>query len=179
MNDPEKRICPFCAEAIKAAAKLCPHCRQWLTWKSFRHPLVMLVTHLVPLLGLWVVMMVAGFSLLDEFQNPKPYYSGFPNALQIVESRMNWARADKGPCIYLTGVLTNTSPVAWRDVEFDCRFYDAAGVLVDAGTGHSYFTACSNDNTAFRVSISPTAPTNMYASFKISVANARNAKAGY
>src|SRR5690242_2478766 len=146
MNDPEKRVCPFCAEVIKARAKLCPHCRQWLTLKSFRHPLVMMLTHVVPALGMWLVLTMALFSNLENFQNPKPYYSEFPDALKIVESRMNWAQTDKGPCVFLTGVLTNTSPVAWKSVEFDCRFFDAAGVLVDANTANGYFTVCSNDD---------------------------------
>jgi len=179
MNDPEKRTCPFCAEAIKAEAKLCPHCRQWLTWKSFRHPLVMTLTHAVPAFGMMVAMMMAVFSISENLGNPRPYYSEFPNALKIVEARMNWAQIEKGPCIYLTGILTNTSPVTWRNAEFDCRFFSVTGVMVDAGTGHGYFTVCSNDDAAFRVSIAPTAPTNTYASFKISVGDARNAKGWY
>jgi hypothetical protein len=49
-------------------------------------------------------------------------------------------------------------------------------VMVDAGTGFGRFTVCSHDESAFRVSIMPTAPTNRYASFKVSVGNARNAR---
>ena len=178
MNDPEKRTCPFCAEVIKAEAKLCPRCRQWLTLKSFRHPLVMVLTHLVPTLGVWVVFMMAMFSFLDRLQNPKPYYSEFPDSLKIIESRMNWAQTEKGPCIYITGVLTNTSPVAWNGTEFDCRFFDSQGVMLDADTGHGYVTILPHDDSAFRVSLIPTAPTNGYVSFRISVGNARSANGG-
>ena len=157
-------------------AKLCPHCRQWLTLKSFRHPLVMVFTHFVPALGIWVVFMVAMFSILDSIQNPKPYYSEFPSALKIIESRMNWAQTEKGLRIYITGVLTNTSPVAWRGTEFDCRFFDSDGVIVDADTGHGYVTISPYDDAAFRVAIIPIVPTNEYTSFKISVGNATSAK---
>jgi hypothetical protein len=176
MNDPEKRTCPFCAEIIKREAKLCPHCRQWLSLRSFRHPLVSLLVHGIPILVIGVTIAMAIFSFLDHIQNPKPFYSEFPDSLKIMESRMNWAQTTDGLRIFVTGVLTNTSPVNWRSVEFDCRFFDAQGAMVDAGTGSSHFTICSNDESAFRVSISPTAPTNSYASFKVSVGNARNTR---
>ncbi len=176
MNNPEKRICPLCAEIIDVKAKLCPHCRQWLTWKSFRHPMVGMLVHVLPVTVVWVVLMSVMFSNLERLQNPKPYYSEFPNSLKILESRMNWARTENGLRIYVTGVLTNTSPVTWKEAEFDCRFFDSRGMLMDAGTGHGYATILPFDDDAFRVAIIPTAPTNKYASFKISVGNARNAK---
>ncbi len=176
MNDPEKRTCPFCVEILKTEAKLCPHCHQWLTLKSFRHPWVMMFIHVVPVTVIYVTLAVTAFSRLERMQNPKPYYSEFPGSLRILESRMNWAQTENGSRIYITGVLTNSSPVAWKGIEFDCRFFDAKGVMVDADTGHGYVTISSYDDAAFRTAIIPMAPTNDYASFKISIGNARNTK---
>ena len=178
MNDPEKRICPFCVESIEVKAKLCPHCHQWLTLKSFRHPLVMLLVHVVPMTVVWIVFAALIFSSMDRLQNPKPYYSEFPGSLKIIESRMNWAQTEKGLCIYITGVLTNTSPVTWRGSEFDCRFFDSRGVMLDADNGHGYVTIQPHDDAAFRISVIPIAPTNNYASFQVSVGNAINANGG-
>lgn len=176
MNDAEKRSCPFCAETISAKAKLCPRCRQWLSWKSFRHPLILMLTLVVPVTFLWIALGFAMLSSFSKLTNPKPLYGEFPNSLKVLESRMNWAPTENGLAIYLTGVLTNTSPVAWKDAEFDCRFFDAKGGMLDAGTGHSFFTVLPHDDVAFRVSIMPTAPTNEYYSFTISVGNAWNAR---
>jgi hypothetical protein len=50
--------------------------------------------------------------------------------------------------------------------------------MLDADTGHSYVAILPHDDTAFRVSLIPTAPTNGYVSFRISVGNARNANGG-
>ena len=176
MNDPEKRTCPFCAEIIKAQAKVCPHCRQWLTLKSFRHPLVYTIVHLVPMLVIWVAGAVAVFSILDRMQNPRPFYSEFPHAFRVLESRMNWAETKDGLRLFVTGVLTNDSPETWGSVEFDCRFLDAQGVMVDASTGYGRVTVGPHDDSAFRVSVLPIAPRDAYASLKFSVGNARNTK---
>ena len=179
MIDPDKKTCPFCAETMQANAKLCPHCHQWLTLKSFRHPLVVLLVHVVPITTLFVVLAVVLISQFSRLQNPKPYYSEFPSSLKILQARMNWVQTSEGQRIFLTGVLTNTAPVAWKDPEFDCRFFDAKGIMVDAGASSSYLTVRPNDDIAFRVSLVPTAPTNSYASFRVSVGNARNANAWF
>lgn len=136
----------------------------------------MMLTHLGSMMVLWIVLGTALFSRLGNLGNPKPYYSEFPNTLKILESQMNWAQTPNGLRIYLTGVLTNTSAETWRDVEFDCRFFDSHHEMLDADTGHGYFTILPDDDAAFRVGIIPAAPTNDYVSFKISVGNARNQK---
>jgi hypothetical protein len=172
MNDPEQSTCQFCAEAIKVEAKVCPHCRQWLTLRSFRHPLIFTLCHAVPMLAIWIGGALVVFSRIEQLQNPRPHYSAFPNSLQVLQSRMNWVQTRDGTRIFVVGVLTNTAPVNWRSVEFDCRFFDASGAMVDAGNGYSRAPVCPEDVTAFRVSVIPTAPTNDYTSFTVSVSHA-------
>jgi hypothetical protein len=125
---------------------------------------------------MFVVFGVAFLTAFDRIGNPKPYYSEFPGAINILESRMNWVQTADRTRIFITGILTNNSPVAWKDLEFDCRFYDKNGTLLDAGTGRAGLTIEKSDDTAFRVSWTPGAPTNEYSSFKISVSSARNAR---
>ncbi len=179
MKEMAKRTCPFCVEPIKADAKLCPHCRQWLTMKSYRHPLINLLVVGIPMALLFTIGGLAVFSRLDQLTNPKPYYSELPDSLQILKSHMNWTAVHDELRIYIAGVLTNTSPITWRDPEVDCRFFDAKGDMIDAATGFGHVSVRPNDDSAFRVSITPTAPTNSYASFKVSISHARNARGWY
>ena len=55
-----------------------------------------MLTHVVPMVILWVGFMVVMFSFLDRLQNPKPYYSEFPDSLKVMESHMNWLRPATG-----------------------------------------------------------------------------------
>lgn len=127
------------------------------------------------MLGIWIGGALVVFSRLDQLQNPRPYYSEWPGSLQVTRSRMNWAQTRDGTRIFIVGVLTNTSPVNWRETEFDCRFFNSDGLMVDASTGRGRVAVCPYDEAAFRVSIIPTAPTNHYASFTVSVSRATSA----
>lgn len=129
--------------------------------------------------AIWIVLGATAFSKPELLQNPRPNYSEFPNSLKILESPMNWAITENGLRIYLTGVLTNTGPVSWNDVKFDCRFFDSHGVMLDADARQGYVTILPHDDTAFRVAIIPTAPTNAYSSFKIFVGSASNASSWF
>jgi hypothetical protein len=179
MNTESSRLCPFCAEPIKPVAQVCPRCRQWLTLRSLRNPTVSACVLGGLMVAILIVLGAAALNALEQIQNPKPYYTGFPQALRVMESRMNWAQTRDGLRIYLTGILTNQSPVAWGDLEFDCRFYDAMGVMVDAANGHARLTIQSNDNAAFRVVVMPGCETNDYHSYKLSITTARNARAWF
>jgi hypothetical protein len=103
----------------------------------------------------------------------------FVGSIQILESRMNWSQTSSGLRIYITGLLTNQSEHAWKDIEFDCRFFDQFGSMIDAASGRGRLVILSRDDSAFRTSIEPTRATNEYASFKISVNSARNMKAWF
>jgi hypothetical protein len=176
MDPVSNRICPFCAETIKREAKVCPRCRQWLTFRSLRNPVIATWVYGLPHLAIYAVMAMVILTAVNRFQNPKPDYTEFANALQVTDSRMNWAETGNELRIYITGILTNQSDIPWRDIELECRFLDANGLLVDAAHPHVGLTIHPHDDTAFRAVVSPGRPTNDYASFRILVTTARNTK---
>jgi len=179
MNVETQRECPFCAETIQAAARVCPRCRQWLSLRSFRHPLVATCVTAVPIIVLAVVMGLGITRTFERFFNPPPYYTEFLGSLRVIESRLNWVERDKETSIYITGILTNQSPIAWKGIEFECRFYDSKGVMVDASSAVAYLTIQPNDECAFRARVTPSHPAKDYASHKLLVSTARNAKAPF
>src|SRR5258707_1762914 len=174
MNAETNRTCPFCAEVIKPAAKLCPRCRQWLTLRSFRNPVVNLWVHVIPLMALLITFGVAALRAIDRMMNPQPIYTAHLDAVHVIDSSMNWVRTSDGLRIYVTGILTNQSHLALQDIEFDCRFFAPNGTMVDAAHPRCYLTIQPDGDSAFRAVVTPGAPTNDYASHKLAVSTARN-----
>ncbi len=176
LESTSSRTCPFCAESIKREAKVCPRCRQWLTLRSIRNPAISVWVYGLPHLAIYALVGMLILTALDRFQNPKPNYAAFVNSLRVLDSRMTWSETSSGLRIYVTGILTNQSEFAWRDMELECRFFDANGQLVDAAHPHADLTIQPHDDTAFRAVVTPSHATNDYASFRISVSTARNTK---
>lgn len=173
MNTPATRECPCCAEIIPARARVCPRCRQWLSWRSLRHPLVSLGMMVAIMLG------VGGLFLryLERRLAPRPFYAETPEALSVLESRWNWVATEKGPRIYLTGLLTHHSPQAWKDPEFECRFFDATGRLIDVGHRTSFQTVLAGADSGFRLVVEPRHPREAYHSHRVRVIHVRNPRA--
>jgi hypothetical protein len=172
LKQDENKTCRYCAESIPARAKVCPRCRQWLTFRSFRNPVVILFTTILPFLAMQAIFLLP----LGNIVNPPPYYSDFRGSIQILNSNMNWAETTDGSRVYLTGLLTNQSKIAWKDPEFECRFYDSKGQMVDAMNGTAYLTVLPGADSAFRVAVKPLLSSNNYTSFRISASNARNVR---
>jgi hypothetical protein len=99
---------------------------------------------------------------MSPLRNAGPDYSAHVQALRVLESRMKWVTTGSGTSIYITGMLTNQSEFAWKEIEFECRFMDGNGRLVDAAHPHAELTILPHDDAAFRASMSPSGATNDY-----------------
>jgi len=172
MNNASK-TCPVCQESIQAGAKICPRCRQWQTRWGFRHPATLLALFLLCFGAIAVSLMV----FLNRIGRPEPNYAAFNGQIQVSQSRMSAERTDKENWVMVFGLVTNQTAFAWKELEFDCRFYDVTGALTDAKTIRSSFTMFGHGESAFRVDLKTPRPVSDYASHQISVKAARNAAA--
>jgi hypothetical protein len=176
MKTEENRVCPFCDETIRAAARVCPHCRQPLSFQTIRHPVTGMLVLALPMMAIFIAAGVLIASKFDSMVNPRPYFDEQPQSLKLTQSHMNWVHLTNGEWIYLVGTITNQSEVPWKNIELNYRFFDASGVLIDAGSTDAGCYVLPKDEAAFRIQIRTRQPTNEYRSFKLSISSARSAR---
>jgi hypothetical protein len=133
----------------------------------------------LPLLLFAGLFLGYGASQFERVFNPRPFYSEVPDALQVLHSRMNWVETPEGPWLYVTGILTNRSDFAWKELEFECRFFDSGDSMVDAAHTGGFHTILPNSDSAFRVRVKPARSAGDYRSMKTSVVTARIAQSPF
>jgi len=124
----QAKVCPFCAETIKAAANLCPFCRS----KQGRHAVwTQELWIAVPSLGLILVSVVAIAMLAPaEPEGGGRNFAGHRGDLVILNAALN--RDQARPDFWLTGSVTNQGEHPWRIHEIELRLVDEHGQLLDA-----------------------------------------------
>jgi hypothetical protein len=172
MNEEKFKTCRYCAEQVKAAAKVCPRCRQWLSIFSLRNPGVLIAT--VALCGLCLI--IGFFIKTQELINPGVDFFPYRNQIPIVESHLEFGTNYNRPSVYVVAVITNQTDVAWSGVEFDARFFNKAGALIDVGRGGYYWTLYPKMNAAIKIDANTLHPLMDYDSYKLYIGSAHDAR---
>ncbi len=129
MGDTEPtKVCPFCAEAIKAAAKVCPYCRSWQKKWSLKNPANTAVLYA----AIWMAMMIGFGIFFDNMFGPKKQFATYRNEIRVMDSHFSQRTVSSNHWLTVVGTLTNTSDVGWKNIGVEARFFDQAGTMIDA-----------------------------------------------
>ena len=124
----ETKICPLCAETIKAAAKVCPCCGSRQRGSGLQRGQVSGVLVLIAS----VVGIFALFSWLSPNETDKLYSPFFPqHRHELAVARTSLESPGKGLDMWLSGYITNAGSRSWRVHELEVRVLDSRGAMID------------------------------------------------
>ncbi len=175
------KTCGSCFQEIDARALVCPHCRSPQTRRKVwmrRHPVV---TGLLVVLGFYalIIPMAMFMEHATRSLSPRTDLEPFDGQVSVASSKMVFGQSKDGPVICVIGMLKNDSDLAWKRVELEVQFYDPAGELIDVGTNtrQRYISEIlPHGEIAFKVRLVPDVPVEDYASYKLCVRSAADAR---
>jgi hypothetical protein len=105
-------------------------------------------------------------------------FSPYRSSISVIESSMSDGKTNEygTPRIFVVGLITNESDIAWKNIEFELRFFDRSGALIDSGTMNDYYGILSHRDLGFRIWLDPVLPLTNYDSYKIYIGSAKDAR---
>jgi hypothetical protein len=158
----------MCAETIKSAAVVCPHCRHvQTTWKLCSPNLTGALTA-----GLILICMIGALIMLKRIVGERDF-EPYQSQLAILESSVSQRVTSNAVYVVVTGVLTNSSDRSWKNIALEGQLYDREGHLVDAipaaADHYSGIAAAARGAAAFKIESRTSHALADYASHKVSV----------
>lgn len=123
----EMKICPFCAETIKAAAKKCPFCNSRLSrYALFRQELALGSGCLI-VFGCLIV--VCALVLPKTFSGEGRSFARYRNDLLVKDCSVSVEGRDTNDYYYnVSGFVTNQGENPWRVQEFELTVTNIQGI---------------------------------------------------
>jgi hypothetical protein len=167
----DTKACSWCAEPIRARAKVCiccgrlqPKSQAKIVWPSA-----------IPFLVAAVFFVIGAVQFRNLFA-PGREFEPFRERIAIVESQMHFSQTTNGNYISAMGQIRNDSTFAWKDFQLEVQYYDKEGRMIDTRSERLMQTIPAAATNAFRIRASADKPESAYASHKVFVRSAGDAR---
>jgi hypothetical protein len=161
-EDPNVKVCPYCAETIKTAAKVCPHCRSWQKLWSLQNPQVWVSLWT----ALWLAILCCASAFVEKIYGPKEQFAEYRDQISVLGFQVSQRAGSSNLLVTVVGTLTNRSGIGWKDVGVEARFLDKSGKMFDAITvnANDYrgVTILPHGETAFKIEGRAASPESAY-----------------
>jgi len=169
----QTKICPLCAETIKAAAKVCPYCHQiqkrWLIFIT-RYDLLVLV------MGVLVIGTVFWFIKMSS--NGRSFSSS-RDKIEVLNSQLSIDASSDHTNVIVSGVLTNSSDYEWQRLSFEVRYLNSSGKIVDVDSAFDWSMVPPHSDHSFHLTLWSSKSIPEHASYKVSVRSAKDPSAWF
>jgi len=174
----ETKVCPLCAETIKAAAKVCPHCRHPQSKWAFANPKISSSLWAIAGLTVWVIVGVFTYQGERKLFGPKEQFTDYHNQVTVVSSDFSFRVSGSNLWVTVVGTLTNRSEIGWKDLGVEAQFFDKSGRLIDAiaasGSDYRDLVILPHGEAAFKIETRAARPEGEYDTCKPTVRWARD-----
>lgn len=161
----QTKVCPLCAETIKAAAKVCPYCR-----KSQRRWAVLTPYDLGAIaVGLLCIVALALF--VNLFETPRDFDMD-RDKIRVIENHFAFTKDASTTNMVAFGIVTNESEHSWAIDQFEIRYFDGKGKLVGVEQEPEYFTIFPKGNHSFRLDLNSSGFLHGYATYEVMAVSA-------
>src|SRR5450432_2523888 len=99
----QTKVCPLCAETIKAAAKVCPRCRHWQKKWSLANPYVGISLYSI----VCFVALGGLIAFIGKICGPKEDFATYRNEISVVNSEFSQRIYGSNLWNTVVGTLTN------------------------------------------------------------------------
>ena len=169
----QTKVCPLCAETIKAAAKVCPHCHFWQKKWSLQNPRTMQSVSAV-FMAVLIFGGMAGLGCFFEYLfGPKREFAQYQSQISVTDSATSFHIANSNLMVSVVGVITNQSDFAWKQVGVEAQFFDGNSNLIDVieakGEYFSDLAILPHSEASFKIESHATHKEQDYKSTKVFV----------
>jgi hypothetical protein len=178
----QTKVCPLCAETIKTAAKVCPHCRHWQSRKwSLSNPQFMQSVAAV----FWAAAIfgaIVGLAyFLENLIGPKRDFAPYQNQIGIVSSEVNFRMYGSNLTVFVVGLVTNKSEFAWKNIGLEAQLFDKNGKLIDviqaSDSSYNGVVMLPHSEAGFKIQSKATKDESEYATHKVIVGTGKDFRA--
>jgi hypothetical protein len=163
--------CVSCREPIQRGALKCPHCR------SLQNRFAVWSIRIAPWLLALLPVVFLVLAIQRDFRAPD--FAIARERLAVVQSTFHYADGGEkcGPNISVVGTLRNNGDIPVKDIFVEVRYFDAAGMLIDTEGAEQYSLVIPPAaEVAFRVRSQPARARADYASHRVTIVTARDAR---
>ena len=175
----QTKVCPLCAETIRQAAKVCPHCRQWQPHKwTLNNPAFMQsLAALVCAISIFGAVSGLGW-FLEKLIGPKRDFAPYQNQIGIVSSEVSFRTSGSNLTVFVIGVVTNKTEFAWKNIGLEARLFDRNGKLVDviqtSESSYNGVVVLPHSEAGFKIQSKATKEESEYSTHKIIVGTGKD-----
>jgi ribosomal protein L40E len=170
--DVVKKTCRMCWMDIPKEARKCPYCHHFQNRLSMilYHPAFAVLFACLPM----AAMLIVFATIFDRGEN----YEGYKDQIVIQDSQIVFGDTKSAATVAVLGMIKNTSPVPWKEIQFHADFLDAEGRRADVGEKEEYSLYLPPSATSsFKVSFRREFPETNYVKHTIRVVAAKDARA--